>query len=79
MPTWGPAAARIIEAKAAGIGIIQRYATKFTGVVAFHEINDECKALALLPKLDRHRANLGEWHGFTTISPILAHTDSRLA
>ncbi|MEY4545365.1 MAG: hypothetical protein RL685_1560 [Pseudomonadota bacterium] len=66
---WGQAASRIVEAKAAGIGIIQRYERKFTGVVAFHEINDECKELARLSKLDRHRANLGEYHAFRVLLP----------
>jgi phage terminase large subunit-like protein len=69
LPLWQTAASRIIEAKAAGIGIIQRYERKFTGVVAFHEISDECKALATLPKLDRHRANLGEWHAGRVLLP----------
>lgn len=66
---WAQAAARIVEAKAAGIGIIQRYERKFTGVVAFHEINDECKELAQLSKLDRHRANLGEYHAGRVLLP----------
>lgn len=66
---WQQAAARIIEAKAAGIGILQRFEKKFTGVVAFHEINAECKALAQLGKLDRHRANLGEYHGSRVLLP----------
>lgn len=61
-PTWDRTHQRIIEAKAAGIGIIQRYERQFGNVVAFHEINDECKALATSDKLDRLRANLGEWH-----------------
>lgn len=61
-PLWERNHARIVEAKAAGIGVIQRYERKFSGIVAFHEINDECKALAQLDKLDRHRANLGEYH-----------------
>jgi phage terminase large subunit-like protein len=68
-PQWQRAASRIIEAKAAGIGIIQRYDRKFTGVTAFHEISDECKALATLPKLDRLRANLGEWHAGRVLLP----------
>lgn len=66
---WGQAASRIIEAKAAGIGIIQRYERKFTGVVAFHEINEECAALATLSKLDRHRANLAEYHAGRVLLP----------
>jgi hypothetical protein len=69
MALWEHAAARIIEAKAAGIGIIQRYERKFPGVVAFHEINDECKEIAQLSKLDRHRANLGEYHGGRVLLP----------
>lgn len=69
MTAWQGAAARIIEAKAAGIGIIQRYERKFTGVVAFHEINEECRALATLSKLDRHRANLGEYHAGRVLLP----------
>lgn len=68
-PGWETAASRIIEAKAAGIGIIQRYERRFSGIVAFHEINDECKALAQLNKLDRHRANLGEYHGSRVLLP----------
>lgn len=68
-PLWQRAASIIIEAKAAGIGVIQRYERKFTGVVAFHEVNDDCKALALLPKLDRHRANLGEYHAGRVLLP----------
>lgn len=59
---WSRTHQRIIEAKAAGIGIIQRYERKYSNVVAFHEVNDECKALATQDKLDRLRANLGEWH-----------------
>lgn len=66
---WAQAASRIVEAKAAGIGVIQRYERKFAGVVAFHEINEECKALAQLPKLDRHRANLGEYHASRVLLP----------
>jgi phage terminase large subunit-like protein len=69
MPTWAAAASRIIEAKAAGIGILQRFEKKFTGVVAFHEINDECKALAQANKLDRHRANLPEYHAGRVLLP----------
>ena len=68
-PRWQRAAQRIIEAKAAGIGIIQRYERKFTGIQAFHEISDDCKELATLPKLDRHRANLGEWHAGRVLLP----------
>ncbi len=66
---WAQAAARIVEAKAAGIGVIQRYETKFTGVVAFHEVNDECAALATASKLDRHRANLPEYHAGRVLLP----------
>lgn len=66
---WELAAARIVEAKAAGIGVIQRYASRFSGVVAFHEVNDECAALATLSKLDRHRANLGEYHAGRVLLP----------
>lgn len=66
---WGLAASRIIEAKAAGIGVIQRFESKFHGIVAFHEINDECKALAQLDKLDRHRANLPEYHAGRVLLP----------
>ena len=69
MPRWSTAHSVVIEAKAAGIGIIQRYERKFPGVVAFHEINDECKALATLGKLDRHRANLGEYHAGRVLLP----------
>lgn len=61
-PGWERTHQRIIEAKAAGIGIIQRYERRFAGIQAFHELNDECKALATADKLDRLRANLGEWH-----------------
>lgn len=68
-PLWAKAHQRIIEAKAAGIGIIQRYERKFTSVVAFHEIDDVCKALAQQDKLDRHRANLGEWHAGRVLLP----------
>lgn len=68
-PLWDNAGARIIEAKAAGIGVIQRYERRFTGIVAFHEINDECKALAQLPKLDRHRAGLPEYHAGRVLLP----------
>lgn len=66
---WAQAAARIIEAKAAGIGVIQRYENKFTGVVAFHEVNEECAELATLSKLDRHRANLPEYHAGRVLLP----------
>jgi phage terminase large subunit-like protein len=66
---WQNAAAIIIEAKAAGIGVIQRYEKRFPQVVAFHEVNSECKALATLPKLDRHRANLGEYHAGRVLLP----------
>ncbi len=69
LPRWDDAHARIIEAKAAGIGIIQRYERKFAGVIAFHEINDECKELAQLGKLDRHRASLGEYHAGRVLLP----------
>jgi phage terminase large subunit-like protein len=69
LPLWQGAAQRIIEAKAAGIGILQRYERKFSGVVAFHEVNDECQALAQLGKLDRHRANLGEYHAGRVLLP----------
>jgi hypothetical protein len=66
---WGQAAARIIEAKAAGIGVIQRYERRFSGITAFHDINAECAQLATLPKLDRHRANLGEYHAGRVLLP----------
>ena len=66
---WSRSSQRIIEAKAAGIGIIQRYQRTYTGVVAFHEIDDECKALAQLDKLDRLRANLVEWHAHRVLLP----------
>jgi phage terminase large subunit-like protein len=69
MPRWSTAHAVIIEAKAAGIGIIQRYERKFPSVVAFHDVNSECKALATLGKLDRHRANLGEYHAGRVLLP----------
>lgn len=68
-PTWDRTHQRIIEAKAAGIGIIQRYERTFGNVVAFHEINDECRALATQDKLDRLRANLGEWHAGRVLLP----------
>jgi hypothetical protein len=66
---WGKAHQRIIEAKAAGIGIIQRYERKFSSVVAFHEIDDVCKKLAQQDKLDRHTSNLGEWHAGRVLLP----------
>jgi phage terminase large subunit-like protein len=69
LPMWDQAAARVIEAKAAGIGVIQRYSSRFPGIVAFHEINDDCKALATLSKIDRHRANLAEYHAGRVLLP----------
>jgi phage terminase large subunit-like protein len=69
MPTWQAAAAVIIEEKAAGTGIIQRYSKKFPSVVAFHEINEECAALAVASKIDRHRANLPEYHAGRVLLP----------
>lgn len=75
LPRWDNAHARIIEEKAAGIGIIQRYGKRFSGVTAFHEISDECAELAKLSKLDRHRANLGEYHaGRVLLPPWKRHT-----
>lgn len=68
-PRWAKAHQRIIEAKAAGIGIIQRYERKFSSVVAFHEIDATCKALAQQDKLDRHTSNLGEWHAGRVLMP----------
>jgi phage terminase large subunit-like protein len=68
-PRWSTAHQIVIEAKAAGIGLIQRYEKRFPSVVAFHEINDECKELARLSKLDRHRANLGEYHAGRVLLP----------
>lgn len=61
-PLWSKTHQIIIEAKAAGIGVIQRFARKYPKLIAFHEVNDDCKALAQADKLDRHRANLGEYH-----------------
>lgn len=66
---WAQAAQRIIEEKAAGIGIIQRYQRKFSGITAFHEVSPECKELAVLSKLDRHNANLGEYHAGRVLLP----------
>ncbi len=68
-PHWQRSAQRIIEAKAAGIGIIQRYERTYPNVVAFHAIDDDLKALAQLDKLDRLRANLGEWHARRVLLP----------
>jgi phage terminase large subunit-like protein len=68
-PNWSKAAQRIIEAKAAGIGIIQRFERRFPSVIAFHEIDDVCRAAAQADKLDRHRANLGEWHAGRVLLP----------
>lgn len=73
---WDRAHYRVIEAKAAGIGIIQRFADKYSGVIAFHELDDECKAMAVLPKLDRHRANLGEYHAGRVLLPPWSATQS---
>lgn len=61
-PLWAKSAQIIVEAKAAGIGVIQRFQRRFPKLIAFHEVNDNCKALAQLDKLDRHRANIGEYH-----------------
>jgi phage terminase large subunit-like protein len=69
MRQWQAAHQVIIEAKAAGIGVIQRFEKSFPQVVAFHEVSEECKALALLSKLDRHRANLGEYHAGRVLLP----------
>jgi phage terminase large subunit-like protein len=69
MPQWQAAHQVIIEAKAAGIGIIQGFERRFPQVVAFHEVSEECKALAVLSKLDRHRANLGEYHAGRVLLP----------
>jgi phage terminase large subunit-like protein len=71
---WGRASRIVIEAKAAGIGVIQRSARHRPNVVAFHEIDDRCKALAQMDKLDRHRYNLGEWHAGRVLLPPWART-----
>jgi phage terminase large subunit-like protein len=73
-PLWARAHQRIIEAKAAGIGVIQRYERKFASVIAFHEIDDTCKALAQQDKVDRHTSNLGEWHALRVLLPPWAPT-----
>lgn len=61
-PLWARASMVAIEEKASGIGLIQRVQRKRPGVVAFHEVDDHCKALAKLDKLDRLTSTLGEWH-----------------
>lgn len=61
-PGWGESHQLVIEEKAAGIGIIQKFRRRFPRIVPFHEVNEQCAELATLPKLDRHRANLGEYH-----------------
>lgn len=61
-PLWARASRVAIEEKASGIGLIQRVQRKRPGVVAFHEVDDHCKALAKLDKLDRLTSTLGEWH-----------------
>lgn len=68
-PLWAKAHQRIIEEKAAGIGIIQRYERKFSGVIAFHLIDETCKKLAQQDKLDRHVSNLGEYHAGRVLYP----------
>jgi phage terminase large subunit-like protein len=71
---WSRASRIVIEAKAAGIGVIQRAQRTRPNVVAFHEIDDRCKALAQLDKLDRHRYNLGEWHAGRVLLPPWSRT-----
>jgi phage terminase large subunit-like protein len=68
-PAWAKSHQIVIEAKAAGIGIIQKFERRFPKVVAFHELNDECKRLAVLDKLDRHRTHIGEWHAGRVLLP----------
>ncbi len=74
-PLWDRAGQIVIEAKAAGIGIIQRFARTYPAIVAFHEIDDTCAALALDDKITRHRTNLGEWTaGRVLMPPWYRHT-----
>jgi hypothetical protein len=74
-PMWDRAGTIVIEAKAAGIGIIQRYARKFPAIRAFHEIDDTCAALARDDKVTRHRTNLGEYTaGRVLLPPWYRHT-----
>lgn len=61
-PLWQRASIVAVEEKASGIGLIQRVRRKLPRVQAFHEINDHCKALAKLDKLDRLTACLPEFH-----------------
>jgi phage terminase large subunit-like protein len=68
-PMWDRAGCIIIEAKAAGIGIIQRFARTYPAIVAFHEIDDTCAALARDDKVTRHRTNLGEYTAGRVLMP----------
>jgi hypothetical protein len=73
-PGWGLCHQIVIEEKAAGIGIIQKFRRRFPRIVPFHEVSPECAELAVLPKLDRHRANLGEYHaGRVLLQPYKRH------
>lgn len=74
-PLWSRAGQRVIEAKAAGIGVIQRFERRFTGVIAFHEVSDDCAQLARDDKITRFRANLGEWAGARVLLPPEAWAD----
>lgn len=68
-PLWQRSYQIVIEEKAAGIGIIQKFERRFPCVTAFHELNEECKRLAGLDKLDRHRTHIGEWHAGRVLLP----------
>lgn len=67
-PGWRDAHQIIIEAKAAGLGVLQRYARRFR-VVGFHEISDETKALATKDKVDRLRPSLPEFSSGRVLLP----------
>jgi hypothetical protein len=68
-PLWDRAGQIVIEAKAAGIGIIQRFARAYPAIVAFHEIDDTCAQLARDDKVTRHRTNLGEYTAGRVLLP----------
>lgn len=75
LPMWDRAGATVIEAKAAGIGIIQRFARTYPAIIAFHEVDDACAALARDDKVTRHRTNLGEYTaGRVLLPPWKRHT-----
>lgn len=78
-PLWARAHLIVIEAKAAGIGLIQKFERRFPKIVAFHEVNAECKAMATQDKLDRHRTHIGEYHaGRVLLQPWRRFTPDRI-